>query len=74
MLQTQYTDDLFKTIKMLKNHATESNILRKLFKKYTYYATMFFNDSIRELEFCGKIVKMKQGGIVWYESLHFTPK
>jgi len=74
MLQTQYTDDLFKTIKTLKNHATEFNILRKLYKKYTYYATMLFNDSINQLEFEGKIVKMKQGGIVWYESLHFTPK
>ena len=51
MLKTQYTDDLFKTIKTLKNHATESNILRKLYNSYnkkidivTYHPEVFKNN------------------------------
>ncbi len=59
--------DLLQAIKDCGQHATESNILRRLYKKYGYHATMFFNDSIRNLEFHGKIVAMRQGLTKWWE-------
>ncbi len=61
-----FTSDLLTAIQEC-SHATQSNILRKLDKKYGYHATMFFGDAIKELEFSGKIVVMKRGGVKWWE-------
>ena len=65
--QDTFTKDLLQTIKDCGNHATESNIYRRLSKSYGMYATMFFPDSIAELEYSGKVVKMNQGGVTWWE-------
>ena len=65
----QYSKDLFKAIKTLKDHATESNIFRKLYPKYKYLTTMYFNDAINKLEFEGKIIKKNSGGVIWWESI-----
>ena len=62
-----YTKDLLRAIKACDGHATESNIMRRLYPKYNYHATLFFNDAIRELEFAGKVVSMKQGLLKWWE-------
>jgi hypothetical protein len=62
-----YTKDVFDAIKEL-SHATQSNIMRKLDKKYGYHATMFWSDAISELEMSGKVFRMSAGGVTTWET------
>lgn len=63
-----FSDSLLNYIKAIRGQATESDLLLTLHDIYENRAFIYFNDAIRLLEAEGKIVRMTQSNLIWWEA------